>query len=887
MKQLPTSTSSEVTRVEPVVASMPANAWGNFGTAEESAENPLKKAHNLLRGRYIITFILALAAAAAGGYAAFSFEQPEYQSVGVVRIRPYVPKVMYEGGGSGIMPMADAFAAWQAQLIRSQRVLEMAMESPTWRKVGKGMTPEEQQEFRENLRINRDPEANLITVAYTDGDPQVAAAAVKSVIEAYMISYGENDLENESKRLRVLEDRRTALANELASLRDRTLTLANEFGSDALDQSYQFKLEQMQKLESALKETQLSLAAAAADLKGGDGSGQTGDDLADDSAKLDIEMQGDAAAGAKAAQNEVADGSGSESQTEETVTPGENLDPKLAGAELVENMDEELSLEQIAVLDPALRALVDRRRGLTREASYLRPSHPDRKDLDDRIAELDSEIENRAMAYRELRAASMPEPSTENPLQRRYNQLTERERRLTELFAESRTETLALGRRKLQIDKLKAEARITEQRLEETKFRIEELRVESAVSGRVEIASSGEVPALPSNDVKRKQLAVLGCFGGGAGGIGLMLLLGLVDTRLRNSEDPSLDDGQVPLLGILPYLPKDLRDPEQASVTAHCVHHIRTLLQLAARRQNKRVFTVTSPAPGTGKSSLTLSLGLSFAASRTKTLLVDADFAGRGLSRRIEGLLPEDTGRNLVEAGVITREQLEEAKGYTESHGLSLEEAIVQLKFATLQDIEAVDEQISCSRIGLFEALEGDDLESCVTSTTIDELSVLTAGAADACDMSRISPTDIRNLVAKVRDQYDMILIDTGPLGGDVGSAIMATETDGVVLVVSRGESRTLAQRSINALRDLGASVDGLVFNRAESRDVQRSQHSGLSSMSRPMHESRQFLYAEVVDAPEVKKTQRFGPMARAVACTTVRRGSKDKKQAREKIASS
>jgi hypothetical protein len=51
------------------------------------------------------------------------------------------------------------------------------------------------------------------------------------------------------------------------------------------------------------------------------------------------------------------------------------------------------------------------------------------------------------------------------------------------------------------------------------------------------------------------------------------------------------------------------------------------------------------------------------------------------------------------------------------------------------------------------------------------------------------------------------------------------------------------------------------------------------------MHESRQFLYAEVVDAPEVKKTNRFGPMARAVACTTVRRGSKDKDAGRTSVA--
>ncbi len=210
----------------------------------------------------------------------------------------------------------------------------------------------------------------------------------------------------------------------------------------------------------------------------------------------------------------------------------------------------------------------------------------------------------------------------------------------------------------------------------------------------------------------------------------------------------------------------------------------------------------------------------------------------------------------------------------------------MKLKIVTRQELSDFEESHSRSKFGLLEALEGADLSDCIVDTVVSDLSVLAAGAADACDMSRISPSDIRRVLAEVRDDYDIILVDTGPLGGDVGSAIMATEADGVVLVVSRGESRYQAQRSIDSLRELGADIDGLVFNRAESRDVARSAHSGVSSMSRPMHESRQHLYAEVIDAPEVRKTERFGPMARAVACTTVRRESDRKKKGATPAAS-
>ena len=79
----------------------------------------------------------------------------------------------------------------------------------------------------------------------TYSDPEVARIGVKSVIDAYMRSYGEQDIEGDSRRLKILEDRRSVLGSELQSLKNRILSLANEYGSDDLGDIYQFKLNQM------------------------------------------------------------------------------------------------------------------------------------------------------------------------------------------------------------------------------------------------------------------------------------------------------------------------------------------------------------------------------------------------------------------------------------------------------------------------------------------------------------------------------------------------------------------------------------------------------------------------------------------------------------------
>jgi hypothetical protein len=58
--------------------------------------------------------------------------------------------------------------------------------------------------------------------------------------------------------------------------------------------------------------------------------------------------------------------------------------------------------------------------------------------------------------------------------------------------------------------------------------------------------------------------------------------------------------GGMTLLGILPELPDRLTDPAQAATAAHCVHQIRTMLQINSG-EGRNVFAVTSASPGDGR----------------------------------------------------------------------------------------------------------------------------------------------------------------------------------------------------------------------------------------------------------------------------------------------
>ena len=121
----------------------------------------------------------------------------------------------------------------------------------------------------------------------------------------------------------------------------------------------------------------------------------------------------------------------------------------------------------------------------------------------------------------------------------------------------------------------------------------------------------------PSTD-KRKQMALAGFIAGGGLPIGVMLLVGLMDSRYRYSDEPGGDMSGITLLGILPNLPDRLSDPGQAAIAAHCVHQIRTMLQINGRSWEPRhnsdeegtaALRVTIATRGDGKTSLSAGPG--------------------------------------------------------------------------------------------------------------------------------------------------------------------------------------------------------------------------------------------------------------------------------------
>jgi polysaccharide biosynthesis transport protein len=771
--------------------------------------NPLHRAHRLLRGRYL--WAIALGAIGLFGSAALAWKSTplQYTSIGRIDVEPQLPAVLVRTDEQSVGPMFEHFVNREVGLIQGERNLNMARGSDLWRSTGRDYSP---REFSSRLTVRHPVRSREILVMFTDEDRAVARIAVEAIIRAYMQLRPEFDVQADSRRLDVLNERLVSKRSQFRQLTQQIRDISESYGTDELGPLLNAKIQQIEAIKDDLRRIEIALTT--------------------------LHGRGDAAA--RNTQDEAAD----------------------------------LSAVEIAAADPTMRNYLDQRRN---QESYIQVlsaklglNHRLVVDERHKLQAIDAIIERYAREYNENRRGTRTTGITAAPTDRfelmSQPQLLARRAERQQLLEVLDLERHELAEKHRRIVELQEELDTVSYDLQQTRQRLDVLQLESRVYGRVMPMSYGEQPLYPSNAGKRKQLAVVSGMAGGSLGVGLIMLVGLIDRRLRTSDDAAYTTRQrIRMLGILPALPENMTDPEQITIAAFGVHHIRTMLQLSGDGDNNRVFAVTSPAPGTGKTSLTFALGLSFAHCGMRTLLIDGDIVGAGLTTRSEARIHPRLGQILLRQGTISAAQLNQALELAERNGRKLGETLVAMG---LLRREQVDEGLSGQRrtlLGLLDVLAGQaELDQCVMSIGLPDLDILPVGAAQAHQAATLSPKTVQTLIEQAKRSYDIVLFDTGPILGSLEASLISAHVDGVVLTVSRGEQRPMAERAADHLWSIGARLSGLVFNRADGQDVTRSSYGSMQSQR--MGDSLPATALKTAAAPS-SATRLLGPIATAVAC--------------------
>lgn len=122
------------------------------------------------------------------------------------------------------------------------------------------------------------------------------------------------------------------------------------------------------------------------------------------------------------------------------------------------------------------------------------------------------------------------------------------------------------------------------------------------------------------------------------------------------------------------------------------------------------------------------------------------------------------------------------------------------------------------TKYGLSQYLSGQrKLEEVVYRTDIENLDVIMAGPYSPNPAELLEETEFADLLKRARTYYDYILIDSPPMGNLIDGAIIASHSDGAVLVIRSGES---SYRMVQKVRDQlirsDCSILGVALNRVD-----------------------------------------------------------------------
>ncbi len=293
--------------------------------------------------------------------------------------------------------------------------------------------------------------------------------------------------------------------------------------------------------------------------------------------------------------------------------------------------------------------------------------------------------------------------------------------------------------------------------------------IETAEAHEISQALPPERPSWPPTG----QYTLAACAAGVFGGLLLVCVLHLFDTSVNGGEDIRAATG-LPCFALLPEVGKrqlghlrveDYVARRPLTAFAEQIRGLRAGLWLGAHRP--RTIAITAARPSEGKTVLTLSLGRSAKLAGESVLLIECDLR--------------------------------------------------QPKFARILGAEG--------DLGLSDLLRGTArLEDVVRQDPLSGLAYIPAGKPGGDMLSLFLSDAMARLLKAMREQYDLILLDTPPVQAMSEARVAASLADAVLLCVRwRDTPRAVLRHALALLYETHANVVGSVLTRVDPRAHVRS----------------------------------------------------------------
>jgi capsular exopolysaccharide synthesis family protein len=341
-------------------------------------------------------------------------------------------------------------------------------------------------------------------------------------------------------------------------------------------------------------------------------------------------------------------------------------------------------------------------------------------------------------------------------LEAEYAQLSKREGELRQTMEEQKAQAAAQSRKATELEAAKKEAESAKSLYEVLLQKLNETDIAASIrTNNVTLVERASAPRQPVWPSNRR-LAGAGLAAGLLLGVGLLLAREWLDNTIRDPEEMERYLHVDHLASVPRYEGTDTR------LVTEAYQNLRTALLFARRSEGGQIVLVTGTLPQEGKTTTLVNLAELLAASGDRTLVVDLD---------------------------LRRAQLHARLGLNREPGLTA-------AFAT-----------------------NEPLDSLVQPTRVPKLFALTAGALPPNPPALLARRDVADVLARLRPEYEWILLDSPPLASVTDALLLARHADAVVFVVQFNKAdKRLVKRNLAALRRATPNLLGAVLNSVDVR---------------------------------------------------------------------
>jgi capsular exopolysaccharide synthesis family protein len=393
------------------------------------------------------------------------------------------------------------------------------------------------------------------------------------------------------------------------------------------------------------------------------------------------------------------------------------------------------------------------------------PSYPKLSQLSNQLKEVDAQIqEEMKKIVAKVRG--------------QYMTALQRENMLRDALEKQKQEANRLNESAIEYNLLKRDAETYRTLYEGLLQKLKEAGVSAGLkANNFHIVDSARPPTSPFEPNIPRNLG-FGALLGLATGVGLAFLLEGLDNTIRTTEQAQLVSGLAPL-GMIPLGSKSARDGASSkhlviasskeavelvtqvrpqSQMAESYRALRTSLLLSNLGAPPKVIMVTSALPQEGKTTTSINCAIVLAQKGVRVLLIDADLRRPSIHKTL-GMGPRSGLSNVLTGSI------------------KLEQVIAR-------------------------------------PPVLPSLHVLAAGTPPPNPAELLASSNMRDVLAELREQYDHIVVDTPPALSVTDAVVLSQRADAVVLVIRSGQTTKQAlRRARDILARVSAKVVGVLLN--------------------------------------------------------------------------